>query len=76
MAPSQSLFVRKLPSGTAPHGIAHIRSSLGHLTLHEHSAPAAAAETSSAKAKAASRPAKRSVTAPPPPAYPISTRSK
>jgi hypothetical protein len=55
MAPSHSLFVRKLPRGTAPHGIAHIRSSLGHLTLHEHSAPAEAAGAS--RANAARRPA-------------------
>lgn len=51
MAPSHSRFVKKLPAGTVPHGMAQIRSSVGHLTLHEHSAPAAAAaETTTAKA--------------------------
>lgn len=57
MAPSHSPFVRKLPCGTAPHGIAHIRSSLGHLTLHRHSAWAVAAEVSTENAT--SRPADR-----------------
>jgi len=57
MTPSHSPFVRKLPCGTVPHGIAHIRSSLGHLTLHRHSAWAVAAEVSTQSAT--SRPADR-----------------
>ena len=44
MTRSHSLFVAKLARGTVPHGIAHIRLSLGHPTLHEHSAVAGAAE--------------------------------
>src|SRR4029453_10466365 len=36
MTCSHSLFVAKLPRGTVPYGIAHIRLSLGHPTLHEH----------------------------------------
>ena len=67
MAPSHSPFVGKLPLGTVPHGIAHTRSSLGHRTLHEHSAPAAAPERSTATA--ASRPAERPVLLPVPAAY-------
>ena len=35
---SHAVLVTKLPRGTVPHGTAHIRSSLGHLTRHEHSA--------------------------------------
>ena len=57
MTPSHSPFVRKLPCGTVPHGIAHIRSSLGHLTPHQHSAWAVAAEVSTENAT--SRPADR-----------------
>ena len=62
MAPSHSLFVRKLPCGTLPHGMAHIRWSVGHLTLHEHSAAAASEATTENTMR---RPASRRVIARP-----------
>ena len=46
MALSHSALVTKLPRGTVPHGTAYIRSSVGHVTRHEHSAEAVAAEVS------------------------------
>ena len=74
MTCSHSLFVAKLARGTVPHGIAHIRLSLGHLTLHEHSAVAVAAEVTTENTIRS--PANRSLTAPPPPANAASTRCK
>jgi hypothetical protein len=61
MTCSHSLFVAKLARGTVPHGIAHIRSSLGHRTLHEHSAVAGTAEV--ATENTMRRPASRRVIA-------------
>ena len=57
MAPSQSIRVAKPSRGTVPHGIDHIRVSLGHPTRHEQSAWAIAADVNNADA--ARRPANR-----------------
>jgi hypothetical protein len=57
MAPSHSILVTKLPCGTVPHGIVHIRLSVGHLTRHEQSAWTIAADVN--KDDAARRPTNR-----------------
>jgi hypothetical protein len=57
MALSHSSLVAKLPRGTVPQGIVHIRLSFGHPTRHEQSASAIAADVN--KDDAARRPANR-----------------
>lgn len=64
MASSHSILVTKLPCGTVPQGIVHIRSSFGHATRHEQSAWANATDVN--KDNVARTPAHRIIARRPP----------